>query len=164
MKSVHTYSSVSGCFRSTYETPPCSCPVVSGSLQTHGLQHTRPLCPSPSPKVCLSSSPLHWWCHPAIWRPLLLLPSIVPSIRDFSNESAICIRWPIYWSFGFSMSPSKQYAGLTSLKIDRFALLAVQGTLRSLLQYHTLKASILWCSAFFRVRFSQPYMTTGKTI
>ena len=95
--------------------------------------------------------------------PLLLLPSIFPSIRVFSNESAFCIRWPKYWSFSFSISPSNDYSGLISFRIDWFDLLAVQGTLKSLLQHHNSKASILWRSAFFMVQLSCPYMTTGKT-
>ena len=96
--------------------------------------------------------------------PSTLSPSIFPSIRDLSNESAIHIRWPKYWSFSFSISPSSEYSRLISLKIDWFDLLAVQGTSRSLLQHHISKASILRCSAFFMVQLLQPYMTTGKTI
>ena len=99
-----------------------------------------------------------------LWHPLLLLPSIFPSIRDFSNESAIGIRWPKYWSFNFSISSSNKYSGLISLKINWFYVLAVQRTLRSLLWYHSSKASILRHSAFFTVQLSQPYVTTGKTI
>ena len=95
---------------------------------------------------------------------LLLLPSIFPSIKVFSNESILCIRWPKYWSFSFSISPSSEYSGLISFRMDWFDLLAVQGTLKSLLQHHSSKASILWCSAFFMVQLSHPYMTTGKTI
>ena len=102
--------------------------------------------------------------HLILWHPLFHLPSIFPSIRDFSNELSLHIRWPKYWSFSFSNSSSSEYSGLISLKIDWFDLLAVQGTLRSLLQNHSLKASILWHSAFFMVQLSQPYMTTGKTI
>ena len=101
--------------------------------------------------------------HLILWRPLLLLSSIFPSIRDFSNESAVPIRWPKYWSFTFSFSLSK-YSGLICLEIDWFDLLAVYGTFRNLLQYHSSKASILWRSAFFMVQLSQPYLTTGKTI
>ena len=96
--------------------------------------------------------------------PLLLPPSIFPSIRVFSNESALSIRWPKYWSFSFSISPSNQYSGLISFRMDWLDLLAVQGTLKSLLQHHSSKASILWRSAFFIVQLSHPYMTTGKTI
>ena len=101
--------------------------------------------------------------HLILCRPLLLLPSIFPSIRVFSNESVLCIRCPKYWSFSFSVSPSNAYSGLISFRIDWFALLAVQGTLKNLLQYHTSKASILWRSAFFLPQLSHPYMTTGKT-
>ena len=97
------------------------------------------------------------------WYPLLLLPSIFPSIRDFSNELAVYIRWPKYWSFSFSISPSNEYSGLISFRIDWFHLLCVQGTLKSLLQHHSSKASI-WRSAFFMVQLSHPYMATGKTI
>ena len=102
--------------------------------------------------------------HLILYRPLLLLPSIFPSIRVFSNESALHIRWPNYWSFSFSISPSNEHPGLISFKMDRLDLLAVQGTLKSLFQYHSSKASILWRSAFFTVQVSHPYMTTEKTI
>ena len=106
-------------------------PFVSNSLQPHGLQHSRPLCPSPSPEVGLSSCPLHQWCHQAISSSdALLLPSTFPSIRDFSKDLVVCITWPKYWSF--SISPSNEYSGLISLKINWFDLLAVQGTLRTL--------------------------------
>ena len=98
-------------------------------------------------------------CHP-----LLLLPSIFPSIRVFSNESVLCIRWPKYWSFSFSISPSNEYSGLISFRMDWLDLLAVQGTLKSLFQHHSSKASILCHSAFFIVQLSHPYMTTGKAI
>ena len=96
--------------------------------------------------------------------PLLLLPSIFPSIRVFSNQSALCFRWPKYWSFSFNISPSNEHPGLISFRMDLLDLLAVQGTLKSLLQHHSSKASILQCSAFFIVQLSHPYMTTGKTI
>ena len=102
--------------------------------------------------------------HLILWHSLLLLPSIFPSIRDFSNELSVRIRWPKYWCFSFSISPSNEYSGLISLKIDWFDLLAVQGTFRSLPQHHSLKASILWHSAFFMVQLSQLYVTTGNTI
>ena len=102
--------------------------------------------------------------HLILYRPLLLLPSIFPSNRVFSNESVLHIRCPKYWSFSFSTSPSTEYSVLISLRMDWLDLLAVQGTLKSLLQHHSTKASILWCSAFFRVQLSHPYMTTGKTI
>ena len=102
--------------------------------------------------------------HLILCRPLLLRPSIFPSIRGFSNESALHIRWPKYWSFRFSISPSNEYSGLISFRMDWLDLLAVQRTLKSLLQHHSSKASILQCSAFFMVQLSHPYMTTGKTI
>ena len=101
--------------------------------------------------------------HFILCHPLLLLPSIFPSIRVFSNESVLCIRWPKYWSFSFSISPSKEYSELISFRMDLLDLLAVQGTLKCLLQHHISKASILQCSAFFMVQLSHPYMTTGKT-
>ena len=102
--------------------------------------------------------------HLTLCHPLLLLPSIFPRIRVFSNESAVHIRWPKYWSFNYSISPSKVYSGLISFRIDCFDLLAVQGTLKSLLQHHNLKASILWCSTFFTAQLSHLYMTAGKAI
>ena len=140
---------------------------MSYSLRPHGLQHARLLCPSLSSRVCSNSYPLSQWCHPAIPSsiyPLLFLPSIFPSIRIFSNKLALPIRWPKYWSFNFSISPFNEYSGLISFRIDWFDLLAVQGTLKSLLQYHGSKVWILQCSAFFMVQYSCPYMTTGKTI
>ena len=102
--------------------------------------------------------------HLILCNPLLLLPSVFPSIRVFSNESALCIRWPKYWSFSFNISPSSEHPGLISFKMDCLDLLAVLGTLKSLLQHHSSKASILRRSAFFTVQLSHPYMTTGKTI
>ena len=102
--------------------------------------------------------------HLILCCPLLLLPSVFPSIRVFSNESALHIRWPKYWSFSFNISPSNEHSGPISFRMDLLDLLAVQETLKSLLQHHSSKASILWCSAFFRVQLSHPYMTTGKTI
>ena len=102
--------------------------------------------------------------HLILCRLLLLLPSIFPRIRDFSNESVLHIRWPKYWSFSFSISPSNEYSGLISSRMDWLDLLTIQGTLKSLLQHHSSKASILRCSAFFIVQLSHQYMTTGKTI
>ena len=113
----------------------------------------------------LNSSPLSWWCHPTISSSVVHfspLPSIFPSIRIFSNESVLHIRWPKYWSFSFSSSPSNEYSGLISFRMDWLDLLAVQGTLKSLLQRHSSKASVLQRSAFFTVQLSHPYMTTGK--
>ena len=138
---------------------------MSDSLQPHGLQHSRLPCPSPMPGACSNSCPVSDAIQPS--HPLsspLLLPSIFPSIRIFSNESVLHIRWPKYWSFSFSISPSNAYSGLISFRMDWLDLCAVQGTLKSLLQYHISKASILWHSALFMVQLSHPYMTTGKTI
>ena len=139
---------------------------MSDSLWPRGLQHARPPCPSPTPRVYSNSCPLSRWCHPTIsfCRPLLLLPSIFPSIMVSSNESALCIRWPKYWSFSFNISPSNEHPGLISFTMDWLDLLEVQGTLKSLIQHHSSKASILQCSAFFKVQLSHPYMTTGETI
>ena len=137
--------------------------VMSNSLQPHGLQHIRLPCSSPSPGACSNSCPLSLpsnhliLCH--LFSSCL---QILPSIRVFSNESAHHIRWPKYWSF--SISPSNEYSVPISFRIDWFDLLAIQGTLRSLLQYHNSKVSILWRSAFFMVQLSHPYMTTGKII
>ena len=139
--------------------------VMSDSLWPHRLQHTGLPFPPPSPGACSSSCPSSWWCHPTISSsviPLLLPPSILPSIRVFSSESVLHIRWPKYWSFSFSISPSNEYSGLVSFRMDWLDLLAVQGTLKSLLQHHSSKASILWCSAFFIVQLSHSYMTTEK--
>ena len=137
---------------------------MSYSLWAHGLQNARLSCPSSSPRVCsnlMSTESVMPSNHLILYLPLLLLPSIFPSIRVFSKESVLCIRWPKYWSF--SISPSNQCSGLISFRIDWFVLLAVQGTLKSLLQHHNSKASILQHSAFV-VQLSHPYMTTGKTI
>ena len=135
--------------------------VVSDSLRPHESQHTRPPCPSPTPGVPQNSCPFSWWCH-STCRPLVHLPSIFPSIKVFSNESALHIRWPKYWSFSFNISPSKEHSGLISFRMDWLDFLAVQGTLKSLLQHYSSKASILRHSAFFTVQLSHPYMTTGK--
>ena len=120
--------------------------VMSNSLRLHGLQHVRPPCPSPTPGVYWNSCPLSQWCHPAnhliLCHPLLLPPSIFPSIRVFSKESILHIRWPKYWDFSFNISPSNEYSGLISLRMDWLGLLAVQGTLKSLLQHHSSKASL----------------------
>ena len=142
-----------------------SCSAVSDSLWPHGLQHVRLPCPSPIPRVCSNSCPSNRWCHPTSHPllSLLLLPSIFPSITVFFNESVLHIRWPKYWSFSFSISPSYKYAGLISFRIDWLDLL-VQGILNSLLQHHSSKASIPWCSTSFTVQLSHPDMTTGKTI
>ena len=144
-----------------------SCSVMSYSLWPHGPQHTRPPCPSPTPGVyskLISIESVMLSNHLILCHPLLLLPSIFPSIRVFSNESALHTRWPKYWSLSFNISPSNEHSGLISSRMDWLDLPAVQGTLKSLLQHHSSKASILRCSAFFIVQLSHPYMTTGKTI
>ena len=141
-------------------------PVVSDCLQPDGPQHNRPPCPSPTPSLpkFMSTESVMPSNHLILCHPLLFLPSIFPSIRVFSNQPVLRIRWSKYWSFNFNISPSNEHPGLISFRMDWLDLLAVQGTLQSLLQYHSSKASILQCSAFFIVQLSHPYMTTGKTI
>ena len=139
------------------------CPTLCDSMncRTPGLpvhhQLRSPLKPMSIELVMPSS-------HLILCRPLFLLPPVPPSIRIFSNESTLCIRWPKYWSFSFSIIPSKEHPGLIFFRMDWFDLFVVQGTLKSLLQHHSSKASILWRLAFFTVQLSHPYMTTGKTI
>ena len=147
-----------GAFKVQFRSVAQSCPTQS--------QHTRPPCPSPTPRVYLlkpikSVMPSS---HLILCCPLLLLSPIPPSIRVFSNESALPIRWPKYWSFSFSISPSNKHPRLVSFRMDWLDLLAGQGPLKSLLQHHNSKASIFRSSAFFIVQISHPYMTTGKTI
>ena len=134
---------------------------MSNSLWPHELQHARPPCPSPTPMSIESVMPSN---HLILCHPILLLPSTFPNIRVFSNESALHIRWPKYWSFSFNISPSNEHPGLISFRIDWLDLLAVQGTLKSLLQHYSWKSLILLCSTLFIVQLSHPYMTTGKTI
>ena len=140
--------------------------VMSSSLRPHGLQHARlPLSIVSRSLLKLMSIELVMPSnHLILCHPRLLPPAIFPSIRVFSNESALHIRWPEYWNFSFSVSPSNEYSGLISYRIDWFGLLAVQGTLKSLLQHHSSRVSILRASAFFIVQLSHPYMTTGKII
>ena len=139
---------------------------MSNSLRPHEPQHTRPPWPSPIPRVYPNSCPLNGWCHPTIssCHPLLFPLSIFARSRGFSNKSALCIRWPKYSSFSFNISPSNEHPGLISFRMDWLDLLAVQGTLKNLLQHHSSKASILWHLAFFIVQLSHPYMTIGKII
>ena len=137
---------------------------MSYSLRPHGLQHTRLPCPSPSPGACSNSCPLSQWCHPTILSsvvPFSCLQSFPASVPFLMNQ---LFRWPKYWSFSFNISPSNEYSGLISFRIDCLDPLAVRGTLKSLLQHHSSKASIFWHLAIFRVQLSHPYMTTGKTI
>ena len=156
--------------------------VVSNTLWPHESQHARPPCPSPTPGVYSNPCPSSQWCHPATSSSVVpfsscpqslyhhlhhlhqSLPITISSIRVFSNESTLHMRWPKHWSFSFCISPSKEIPGLISFRMDWLDLLAVQGTLKSLLQRHSSKASILQCSAFFTVQLSHPYMTTRKTI
>ena len=147
------------CFCSVAKSCPALCHPMDCSMPGSSVLHYFP-----------EFAQIHVpWVGDAIWpshplSPLLFLPSIFPSIRDFSNESALCIRWPKCWSFNFSISPSNEYSGLIFFTIDWFDLLAVQGTLKSLLQQYNWKASILWCSVFFMVQISHPDMNTGKTL
>ena len=136
----------------------CCCSVSKSclTLWSHGLRHTRLLCPAPADRVCSNSHSLSWWCHNhqhqfnhlILCHPLLLLPSVFPSIRVFSSELALPIRWSKYCSFSFSISPSNEYSGLVSFRNHWFDLLVVTGTLKSLLQHHSSKASVLWCSVW----------------
>ena len=139
---------------------------MSYSLRPHESQHARPPCPSTTPGVHSDTSTESVMppSHLILCRPLLLLPPNPPSIRVFSNESTLRMRWPKYWSFSFSISPSNEHPGLISFRMDWLDLHAVQRTLKSLLQHHSSKASILRCSAFFVVQLSHPYMTIGKAI
>ena len=143
-----------------------SCSVVSDSAipWTAAHQASLSITNSRSPPKPMSIESVMASNHLILCHHLLLLPSIFPSIRVFSKESVLHIRWPKYWSFSFNISPSNEYSGLISFKMDWLDLLAVQGTLKSLLQHHRSKASILRCSLFFIVQLSHPYMTTGKTI
>ena len=143
-----------------------SCSVVSDSLWNHDLQHVRLPCPSPTPGVCSNSCPSSWWCHPTISFSVIPFSSSLQSFPASgpSNKSVLCIRWPKDWIFSLSISPSSEYSGLISFRINWLDLLAVQGPIKSLLQHYSSKASILQHSAFFIVQLSHPYMTTGKTI
>ena len=142
--------------------------VVSDSLRLHELQHARPPCPSPTNSQSLLKFMYIELVMPSnkliLCRPILLLPSVFPTVRVFSNKSVLHIRQPKYWSFSFSKNLSNEYSRLISFRIDWFDLLVVQGTFKSLLQHHSSKASSLWHSAFFMIQLSHPYMTTGKTL
>ena len=139
--------------------------VMSDSLRPHETQDARPPCPSPTPRVHPNPCPLSRWCHPAISTSVVPFSSCPQSFpASFSNESPLRIRWPKYWSLSFNISPSNEHLGLISLRMDWLDLLAVLGTLKSLLQHHSSKASNLLHSAFFIVQLAHPYMATGKTI
>ena len=139
----------------------------SSVIQTHGLQHARFPCPSPTPRAYPKSCPSNWLCHPTISSSVIPFSShhqSFPASGSFLvSESVVRIKWPKYWSFSFSISPSNEYSGLISFRIDWFDV-TVQGTLKSLLQHHSSKAPILLHSAFFMVQLSHPHMTTGKTL
>ena len=141
--------------------------VVSDPLGPYWLQHARPPCPSPTPGIYSNSCPLGLWCHPTISSSVVPFSSCLQSLPEsgsFQMGQVPRIRWPKYWSFSFSISPSNEYSGLISFRMDWMDLLPVQGTLKSLLQHHSSKASILRCSALKKVQLSHQYLTTGKTI
>ena len=140
---------------------------MSDSLRPHEPQHARPPWLSPTPRAYSNSCPSSWWCHPTISSSTVPFSSCLqsfPAIRVFSNESVLRIRWTKYWSFSFSISPSNEYSGMISFRVDWLDVLAVQGTLKSLLRHHSSKGSTLGRSAFFIVQLSHPHMTTRKTI
>ena len=146
-------------FSSVAQSCPTLCDPMNRSTPGFPVHHQLP-----EFTQLMSIESVMPFSHLILCHPLLLLPPIPPSIRVFSNESTFCMRWPKYWSFSCSISPSNEYPGLISFRMDWLDLLAVQGTLKSLLQHHSSKASIFWRSAFFTVQLSHPYMTTGKTI
>ena len=165
--SIHNYIYLLTLYPLTISTVHFSRSVVPDSLRPHGLQHAKAslsITNSQSPSKPMSIESVMPSSHLILCHPLLLLPSIFPSIRVFSDESALLIRWPKYWSFSFSISPSNKHSGLISFRMDWLDLCAVHGTLKSLLQHHGSKVSILLCLAFFIVQLSHPYLTTGKTI
>ena len=159
----YQFSSVAQLWPTLFDPMDCSKPGFSNTW-TAACQASLSITNSRSPPKPMSIESVMPSSHLILCRPLLLLPSIFPTIRVFSNESALCIRWPKYWSFSFNISPSNEHPGLISFRMDWLDLLAVQGTLKSLLQHHSSNASILLCSAFFIVQLLHPYMTTGKTI
>ena len=160
------YINIAAYNSSPHNIPLFSCSVVSNSATSWSVacQVSLSFTISQSLLKLTSTESVILSNHLGLCCPLLLLPSIFPSIRVFSNESVLCSRWPKYWSFNFSIRPSNEYLGLIFFRINCFDLLAFQGTLKSLLQHHKSKASILQCSAFFMVQLSHAYMTTGKTI
>ena len=163
---VRHYLTIDFNFLSSISSVQFSRSVLSDLLQPHESQHARPPCPSPTPGVHSDSHLSSQSCDPAISSSVVPFSSCPQPLTAlvFSNESTLLMGWPKYWNFSFSIIPSKEHPGLISFRMDWLDLLAVQGTLKSLLQHHTSKASILWCSAFFTVQLSHPYMTTGKII
>ena len=166
---MHSVIFTYGCDENNLTTLPFCCYSFAKScltLRPHGLQHPRLPYPSLSLGVCSNSCPFSWWCHPTISSSVVPFSSCPPSspASVFSNELPLCIRWPKHWTFSFNSHHSNEYSELISFRMDWLDLLSVQGTLKSLLQHHSLKASLLWCSVFFMVQLSDPYMTTGKTI
>ena len=144
-----------------------SCSVMSDYLWPHELQHTRPPCPSPTPRVHPNPCPLSRWCHPTISSsviPFSSCPQSFPASGYFQMSQLFNVKWPKCWNFSFNISPTNEHPGLISFRMDWLDLLAAQGTFKSLLQHPSSKPSILWRSAFFIVQLSHPYMTTGKTI
>ena len=148
----------------TFSSVQFSCSVMSDSLWPHESQHARPPCPLPTPRVHSNSCASSRWCHPAISSSVIPFCSCPQSLQAsvFSNESALRMRWPKNWSFSFSISASNEHPGLISFRMDWVDLLAVQGTLRSLLQHHSSKASMLQCSAFFTVQLLQPFIVVSQ--
>ena len=149
------------------ESVQFSCLVLCNSLRPHGLQHSRPPCPSPTRGIYLNSCPFNWFCHLTISSSVVPFPSHLPSFPasgSFQMSQFFTSGGQKYWSFSFSIRPSNEYSGLISFRIDRLDLLPVQGTLKSLLQQHSSKPSILWCLVSCIVQVSHPYITTGKTI
>ena len=156
--SIHFHFCIRFCCCSVAQSCPTATPWIAACQASLSFTISQSLLKLMSIELVMPSN------HLTLCRPLLLLPSIFPSIRVFSNESVLHNRWPKFWSFSFSIRPSNEYSGLISFRIDWFDLLVVQGTLKSLLQHHSSKASILWHSAFFMVQLSHPHMTTGRTI
>ena len=149
------------------ESVQFSCSVMCNTLRPHGLQHSRPPCPSPTRGIYLNSCPFNWFCHLTISSSVVPFASRLPSFPasgSFQMSQFFTSGGQKYWSFSFSISPSNEYSGLISFRMDRLDLLPVQGTLKNLLQQHSSKPSILWCLASCIVQLSHPYMTTGKTI
>ena len=163
-KNVQTITQLHSSHRLASSVQSLSCVWLSPTPCTRACQTSLSITSSCGLLKIMSIESMMPSNHHILCSPLLILPSVFHSIRVFSNESLLWIRWPKYWNFNFSISPSNEYSGLISFRIDWLDLLSVQGTLKTLLQHHSSKASILWCSAFFMVKLSFPHMTTGKTI